>query len=357
MDSELNMNSSTALPTQPEGLAHISYSFMELIIIINHTISGVISFFGIVGNVINIIIFYRQGFKDTVNISLLGLAVSDLLSLITSLWVAICWNPLIYYADLPFVPEDIEYMTGSLPHLLCTRITAWITAFVALERCLCIVIPLHVRTIITPFRTAVYIVSTFIVVAIAQTGLFYSSSLQWVFNIARNRTLMSRVVREGSEEIDSITYLVNLVNPFGSFIIVVLCTAITAIQLRRKSEWRMKITMAPSKRTENEADIMSKEKKVIKLVVIISVIFIFSFLPANVSHIIYCSVSSQLQLVLLYIPYISISFSFIKVLEAFNASISIALYYVMSSKFRNNFHDVLGIKSTFLNGQETLLHN
>ncbi|KAI8785856.1 tachykinin peptides receptor 86C [Biomphalaria glabrata] len=351
MESELNINSSTALPTQSEGLAHIDYRFMEITIIINHTISGVISFFGIVGNVINIIIFYRQGFKDTVNISLLGLAVSDLLSLITSLWVAICWNPLMYYADLPFVPEDVEYMTGSLPHLLCTRITAWITAFVALERCLCIVIPLHVRTIITPFRTAVYIVSTFIIVAVAQAGSFYSSSLQWVFNSARNRTVMSRVVREGSQEIESITYSLNLVSPFGSFVIVVLCTAITAIQLRRKSEWRMKTTMAKSKRNENEADVMAKEKKVIKLVVMISVIFIVSFLPANVIHIIYCSISSQLQLVLLYIPYLSISFSFIKVLEAFNASISIVLYYVMSSKFRNNFHDMLGIKSTSINGK------
>ncbi|XP_055873593.1 uncharacterized protein LOC106072763 [Biomphalaria glabrata] len=287
------------------------------------------------------------GFKDTVNISLLGLAVSDLLSLITALWVAICWNPLMYYADLPFIPEDVDYLTGSLPHLLFTRVTAWITAFVALERCLCIAIPLHVKTIVTPSRVAIYIVCTFVVVTGAQAGSFYTSSLEWVFNSLRNRTIMSRVWREGSQEIESITYSVNLVFPFGSFIIVVVCTAISAIQLRRKSKWRMKTTMAKSTRKDNEADVVSKEKKVIKLVVMISVIFIVSFLPSNIIHITYCSIASQPELVYFYWPYLSISYSFVKILEAFNASISIVLYYVMSSKFRNNFYVLFGVKTTF----------
>uniref|UniRef100_A0A2C9KAV0 G-protein coupled receptors family 1 profile domain-containing protein n=1 Tax=Biomphalaria glabrata TaxID=6526 RepID=A0A2C9KAV0_BIOGL len=252
-----------------------------------------------------------------------------------------------YYADLPFIPEDVDYLTGSLPHLLFTRVTAWITAFVALERCLCIAIPLHVKTIVTPSRVAIYIVCTFVVVTGAQAGSFYTSSLEWVFNSLRNRTIMSRVWREGSQEIESITYSVNLVFPFGSFIIVVVCTAISAIQLRRKSKWRMKTTMAKSTRKDNEADVVSKEKKVIKLVVMISVIFIVSFLPSNIIHITYCSIASQPELVYFYWPYLSISYSFVKILEAFNASISIVLYYVMSSKFRNNFYVLFGVKTTF----------
>ncbi|KAH9509659.1 hypothetical protein Btru_044146 [Bulinus truncatus] len=320
-------------------------SYENIIIFTNHTVCGVIALFGIVGNIINIIIFYKQGFQDTVNISLLGLALSDLLSLITSLWVAICWNPLMYYADLSFNPGDVEFVTGSLPHLLFTRVTAWITAFVALERCLCIALPLHVRIIVTPRRVLAYIVTTFVVVTLAQGASFYTSGLDWVFDGARNRSVIVRIVRPNGQEIDGITYSANLIFPFGSFAIVVVCTAVTALQLRQKSKWRMKTAAAKARNHGNEDDATSRDKKVIRLVIAISVIFIVSFLPANIIHIFYCAISSRPLLVYAYWPYLSMSFSFVKVLEAFNASVSLVLYYTMSTRYRSNFLEMFSFRS------------
>lgn len=48
-------------------------------------ITGTISFFGVVTNAMNIAVFYRQGYDTTMNISFMGLAISDLLSMLTML--------------------------------------------------------------------------------------------------------------------------------------------------------------------------------------------------------------------------------------------------------------------------------
>ncbi|CAG5124274.1 unnamed protein product, partial [Candidula unifasciata] len=39
---------------------------------------GLVSMFGTVANIINLIVFYRQGLNTTINISFFALAVSDL---------------------------------------------------------------------------------------------------------------------------------------------------------------------------------------------------------------------------------------------------------------------------------------
>ncbi|CAL1538690.1 unnamed protein product, partial [Lymnaea stagnalis] len=299
---------------------------------VNQTACGVVSLLGMAANVINIIVFYQQGFKDTVNISLTGLAISDLMSLVTSLWVSICWNPLMYYTDLPFIPKDVEYLTGSMPHLLFTRVSGWITAFVAFERCLCIALPLKVKAIITPRLVAWFMVSIFLVVGAAQTPLFCTSTLEWVFSPGRNRTVIGQVARAMSEEIDGIAFSVNLIFPFGSFSIVVVCTAVSSAQLKQTSQWRAKSAVGPSR--ELGQSVSGREKKVVKMVVMISVLFIVSFLPTAVAQIVYGAIADEPPLVPVFVFYIGVAFSFIKVLEAVHASVGIILYYTMSSKYR-----------------------
>ncbi|CAL1538691.1 unnamed protein product, partial [Lymnaea stagnalis] len=289
-------------------------------------------------------VLFPPGFKETINVSLMGLAISDLMSLVTSLWTAICWTPAMYYAELPFVPQDVDYMTGSLPHLLFTRVTGWITAFVACERCLCVTVPLKVKAIITPRLVKRFVVLAFVAVTVAQSPSFYTSSLEWVLDEGRNRTVLARVVRAMSEETDAVTYSVNLVSPFASFALVLASTVVTAVQLKQKSQWRMKSASAggvvmPASGSGVKAALPapSKDQKVVKMVVVLSVVFIVSFLPTNVIHIFYCTIVDSPHLLAVYIVYISVTFSFIKVLECFNASISIVLYYLMSSKYRSSF--------------------
>lgn len=259
-------------------------------------------------------------------ISLLGLSLSDLVCVVTSLWVAVCWNPLVYHADLPFVPADVEYMTGSLPHLVFTRITGWITAFIAVERCLCIALPFDVKTILTPLKVKVILVFVVVVVVGAHVPSFCTSGLAWVYVAGRNRTVVGLVTAENKDQINSLTYSANLVSPFGSFLVVLLATSVTACRLTRGSETRLKSVSGPRAAL--------RDRKAVKMVVTLSVIFIVSYLPTNVLHVFYCSIANRAELLLRYTDLISLAFSFIKPLEAFNASIGILLYWRMSSRFK-----------------------
>lgn len=77
--------------------------------------------------------------------SFLGVAVADLGSLLTLLWSNVCLCLPYIHIDLNFDPIDIHYLVTGMPHTLFTRISGWITAFITLERLLCIALPLKVR--------------------------------------------------------------------------------------------------------------------------------------------------------------------------------------------------------------------
>ncbi|XP_059162992.1 uncharacterized protein LOC131946315 [Physella acuta] len=299
---------------------------VRVIVFTNQFLCGVISFLGVIANVINTLVYYKQGLDEPVSISLLALSLSDLVGVVTSLWVAVCWNPLVYYADLPFVPADVEYLTGSLPHLVFTRITGWITAFVAVERCLCVALPFDVKSILTPSKVKVILACVFVVVAGAHVPSFCTSGLAWVYVAGLNRTVVALVTAANKDQINSVTYSANLVSPFGSFLVVLLATAVTAYQLTRASERRLKSISGQR--------VTLRDRKTVKMVVTLSVIFILSYLPTNVLHVFYCSIAGRAELLSRYTDLISLTFSFIKPLEAFNASIGILLYWRMSSRFK-----------------------
>ncbi|CAG5120666.1 unnamed protein product, partial [Candidula unifasciata] len=111
-------------------------------------ICGTVSLFGIGANVTNIVVFIRQGFKDSINISLLG------------------------------------------------RITSLVTAFITLERCLCVTIPLKVKDVITPFRTKFFILSFFIVMIGLFAPFYFVNQLAWAHNPLRNTTILSLAFSE-----------------------------------------------------------------------------------------------------------------------------------------------------------------
>lgn len=78
------------------------------------------------------------------HLSFAGLAISDLGCLVTIIWTNLCLNPSFNSLDLPFESVGFQYLTSGWPHATFTRVTSWITAFITLERCLCITAPLKV---------------------------------------------------------------------------------------------------------------------------------------------------------------------------------------------------------------------
>ena len=156
----------------------ISDSLRQTFETVNFSImSGIISIFGCATNVINIVVFCRQKFSDSVKISLLGLAISDLGALLTLVWMSVCFNPLFRKLSLTFDPDGVQYLTAGWPHVCFARITSYITAYITLERCLCVTLPLKVKTIITPRRTFLTISAIFLILFASVAPVYFGIGL------------------------------------------------------------------------------------------------------------------------------------------------------------------------------------
>ncbi|RUS88438.1 hypothetical protein EGW08_003775 [Elysia chlorotica] len=113
-----------------------------LFYVFNFTIP--ISFFGILTNITNILVFYKMGFSSPSNLSLFCLAISDLLCLCYILIVSFGNHPLLLDDDLPMSLADVT-RTGANVYWASAAIGAWITAVITVERSCCVAFPIKLE--------------------------------------------------------------------------------------------------------------------------------------------------------------------------------------------------------------------
>ncbi|XP_005100029.1 substance-P receptor-like [Aplysia californica] len=279
-DNETAYVTTTSSPALPPPLTDVfSFEVWTIFQVTNYVvICGLLSLFGVASNIINIVVFAKQGFQDSMNISLMGLAVSDLCSLITMLWLSFfILNPLFIGLGLPFDAMDVMYLTGAVPHVLFGKITSFITAFITFERCLCIALPLKVKMIITPLRTKIIIVSIYVLMICFPTPFYAGIRLGWELDAFRNETILQISYVPGRVSMEAVTFFIyGVVFSTASFVFVIFCTVILVVKLNSKTKWRQ-TTAAKGVKAADGAGL--KDKKVVKMVTLISTIFIVCFMP------------------------------------------------------------------------------
>lgn len=187
-------------------------------------------------------------------------------------------------------------------------------------------------------KTAVVIVCICIICTLSGTPVYVVNKLEWEFSTLRNATLLGLVFRDDKEVVEKFTFLINnFFIPFGSFIIIAVCTAILSTQLRKKSEWR-KTTI-----TSAQADrISTRNLKIAKMIMSISTLFIICFVPTTMLMLA-IAFDSTLQVKGTNVNVSIIIGQFSYVLEGINSSMNIFIYIHMSSKYRHTFIN-LGIR-------------
>ncbi|XP_059141134.1 adenosine receptor A1-like [Physella acuta] len=336
-DTVSTMNHSQELPnvvqTSPTHHPLVSSEVLTLVsVIVKCVLYDVISVFGIVTNVLSLLVFHRQGFKDTVNVSLTAMAISDICGLLALFWMGVCYNPLFADTNTVLDSRGTQYLTGGWPKFYFTRVSGLITAFVTFERCLCTAVPLKVKTILTPRRVVVIISAIFIAVALSISPVYFSTHLAWKWYPTRNASLIGLVFSENKDTINSITLGLSVVLCDGAFVFVALCTAILVINLNKSRKW--KITAA---RGTDAA--VAKETKASKMVVLIAVVFITCLLPGSVYSLAMIAApdfnTGEAEQNLFFVAW-----SFAHVTESLNASVNFFVYLAMSSKFKDTFVSV-----------------
>ncbi|CAL1530413.1 unnamed protein product, partial [Lymnaea stagnalis] len=306
-----------------------------LIEIVNGVFLGsVIAIFGIVANSINIAVFYRQGLNTTINISFTMLAVSDLCSLVTYLMFNVCTNPLVVNSGAPVVFSEVKHLTSAFPHACFSRVTAWITAYITAERCACIAYPLKVKRMITLRRACVILVAIYAVMILSLTPEYATVYVTWKFYPQLNRTLLGTSISEDRNKVKKITFLLYPSYTLSAFIAVALFTSILLVALNRKAKWRQVATTGQSE------IIATRDKKTVKMVIVLAGIFAVTVSPAVLVTALMLSIPG-LDFVGEYSNLFFVFFSFTFLFDVINSSAHIFLYYKMSSNYRDSFHEIL----------------
>uniref|UniRef100_A0A2C9KQA5 G-protein coupled receptors family 1 profile domain-containing protein n=1 Tax=Biomphalaria glabrata TaxID=6526 RepID=A0A2C9KQA5_BIOGL len=315
---------------QPDGL--VSYEVREIVVTANIFFGEIVGLLGIVANVINVVVFSKIGFGDSVNLSLAALAVSDIGALVTLQWFNVLLNPWFLQLDLPFLPLEIASLTAGYPHNYFVKVTGFITAFVAFERCLCVTLPFKVKTLITKRFAIGFNVAVFFAIALTMFPVYYTAYYDWKFDAKKNKTVLGIFYTKNINDVlGPSLFLTNSVVPLVSFAVIILCNIVIAFRLKRAAAWRQMSTGASN--TAPAAAVSLKEKKMVKMIVTVSVIFIICFIPSS-AILTARALMPELSITGVYSNINAMVATYAMEMETVNSSITIVVYYRMSSKYK-----------------------
>ena len=312
--------------------------------------------FATAANILTVIVYRRVGYAESINISLSALAISDLGVAVTTI---ICVLAML----LPTVPNapftyEIFANLGAYPHMFFTRASALITAYISVERYLCVFLPLRVKGIFTTNRTlAAMIVIFFLTFSpIAVTLLSYP--LGWSFSPEQNRTVLAVLPVDDSIILTSwyiIQVYIALFLPVSTFVTVSFSTVFLTTSLRRSQVWRdaNRSTAIIGKNNRNntasstntrQAATNSKEKKAVKMVVATATIFIIASIPSS-GHMIAVMTIPGFTIGGRFAHSFSISGMMLLFVDTLNCGGNVIIYLFMSSRFKQATFNVLCEKS------------
>lgn len=290
---------------------------------------GFISMFGIVTNVINMIVFYRQGLNTTTNISFFSLAVSDLCSLLIQQLFNFYINPMSKQFNLPMSFTEVQYLTSSIPRQIFARITFFITVYMTAERCLCVTFPLRIKQMITTRKTIVILIHIYIVIIICVLPIYTTHYLGWKFYPERNKTLLGLIILRMNNGASTTVYVIHSLSGLLAFLVILILTSILLTKLKEKSSWRKTANMHQDK----SGSISSRDRTTMTMVALIACILIICYTPSTLLGVA-TVVEPEFGVGGKYYNLYSFFWSFAFIFENINSSVNIFMYLKMSSKYR-----------------------
>ncbi|GFN83237.1 chemosensory receptor a [Plakobranchus ocellatus] len=221
-----------------------------LFVIFVQVIQLIFASFGILSNMVNIIVYIKMGFSETSSITLTALSLADL---ITELWLLLMAASVrIGHSSFTVIPLSVTIM-----YMLSTANNAvlgygsWITAIISVERCLCIVIPMKVKSIFTVRRISILLIIVFVLQFSCIIPTYSTMKLAYVQSPFTNQSSLAIILSEYGFYIETITMFAafNILSVI-CFSIVVICTIFLVVKLNQSARWRSLLLMPRRKKKE-----------------------------------------------------------------------------------------------------------
>ena len=299
----------------------------------------VVAIAGILTNTLNMLAFHRMGFHNTTNISFFSLAIADF----TCEWlyasVAVLRLNISGVIDLGVDFTDAQYLFA--PVILgVSTLGSWVTAIISVERCCCIVFPVTVKKVFTPKTTLRFIVGMllFQIANIATNLTTVALALYRPPNSDRPQILIDR------SKIDKELYIgLNLwASSFITFIcfgIIVASTTFLVIALRQRQRW-----LQAQPHLQN--GIIERDKKLVRTVAAISVIYIICYLPGFITVLTSFAIPGMNPLNRGTENLSFIQASYVSLFQSLSQMINLFIYFKLSSSFNRCLKELLCLTAT-----------
>ena len=260
-------------------------------------------------------------------------------------WNAICFIPAFADSELPFLSREFVIPTGGFTSDMFQKTTAWITAYISLERCLCVVFPLKVKAIVRRKRTILILVLLFVLTVVPMTSVVsYTYVLDVRFHAGQNRTLLGVRIRNSSLSgyLTHVNYLYKLIflNSIP-FAVILLSSIVLAVHLNRSALWRLgksQAGAAPTGKSLSNDDKAnrkySKDMRIVKTVLAIALAFIFLGTMSNLRILIAMNLP-EFRPIGTYAKLFRFSARLVFLLSIVNSSVNFFIYFMLGTKFRD----------------------
>ncbi|GFO33928.1 chemosensory receptor c [Plakobranchus ocellatus] len=230
-NSTLDMSISVADIYMDKVMRYINL-YLSIIVI------SILCIFAFATNIVNIVVLVKQKVRSCVSLCLLCLSVTDFFSTFAGL----CTAPakLMTYLEITTSPVD-PYAIYFVMVYLCAIFydtSNTLTAFLSLERCLCVSLPLKFKDIFTFRRGAGAIFGIYLLVFGLNMPHFLSSGLEWKTS-EQNRTYLGLWLSSDRVAVDFyLNITVHFCLTIFNMLTVCVCTQIMLVSLNRSSKFQ-----------------------------------------------------------------------------------------------------------------------
>lgn len=293
---------------------------------------------GLVTNALSIGVFFKMGFKDTVNITMTTIAFWDFLRVLAG-GLNRMYGPIgLFSPAFGKSWQNIGVTSLNYIHVISGNVSFVLGAYVAVERCLCVTIPLKVKALMTRKRTFIACLSLSAAVFASSSVQFLVYEYKWVFSVEYNTTI---AIFENSEIVKR--YLgsslmmakrsINILYPSLCLAVMAVCTLLISYQLNKRSNHRQEFLTAGLKLRAGPAKLSAKERQVVKMLLVVVSIYITNLAP-RVGLYLAMAIEPEFNPRKVYNNFFWTMVYLISVIDFINASVHLFIFYNMSSKFR-----------------------
>ncbi|CAL1546605.1 unnamed protein product, partial [Lymnaea stagnalis] len=319
-----------------------SHDLAVLTTVVDTWIAYIIAVLALVNTVIDIVVFYQLGYKDTTSITMTGIALWDLLKLSCVLIIK-CYGPMgLVSPALGKSWESVTFPSMTFLQFISSNVAYVIAGYVAIERCLCVSIPFKVKTILTPKFTVIILMGISITVFVSLMPMMMIFEFVWIFSEEYNATIAIYqyspfYFQHGGDFLRSYKTC-NFLYPSLSFVAMVTSTVIIASSLYKASRFRNRsasIIHALGK-TKSQPEMTTRDKKTVKMLFVVILIYIFCLAP-RFAHFMATLLVSEYYYLRYYHNIFWVIVYMVVFLDIVNAASHFFVFFVMGTSFRKTF--------------------